>query len=139
MFNGHENFEKIKDVVSMGVPWTMARSILYLEVLGTYLCFAGVMPFQNIHPVRSFIASTIVQCANFFPEYSIVGSCTRADPVGGNMGDASPPPTIFKHVFDEYNFSIISNLFDNNKPYALSTHNGKCTNKMHHIWCNTQN
>ena len=75
MFNGHENFEKNKDVVSMGVPWTMARSILYFERLGTYLCFAGVMPFQNIHPVRSFIASTIVQCANFYPEYSIVGSC----------------------------------------------------------------
>ena len=39
MFNGLENFEKHKDVFSMGVPWTMARSILYFEVLGTYLCF----------------------------------------------------------------------------------------------------
>ena len=42
-------------------------------------------------------------------------------------GDASPSPTIFKHAFDQYNFSIILNLFDNNKPYALSTHNQKCT------------
>ena len=48
MFNGHENFEKNKDVNSMGVLWTMARSVLYFEVLGTCLCFAGVMPFQNI-------------------------------------------------------------------------------------------
>ena len=39
------------------------------------------------------------------------------------------PPAIFKHVFDEYNCSIILNLFDNNKPYALSTNNQKCTNK----------
>ena len=57
--NGQENFARNKVVVSMGVPWTMARLILYFEVLGTYLCFAGVMPFQNIHPVRSFIASTV--------------------------------------------------------------------------------
>ena len=34
------------------------------------------------------------------------------------MGDASLLPAIFKHVFDEYNFCIISNLFDNNKSYA---------------------
>ena len=58
---------------------------------------------------------------------------------GGMWGMHPPPSAIFKHVFDEYNFSIISNLFDNNKPYALSTRKGKCTNKMHHIWCNTQN
>ena len=69
--------KKNKDVVSMGVPWTMARSILYFEVLGMHLCSAGVMPFQNIHPVRSFIASRIVQCANFYPEHSIVGSCVE--------------------------------------------------------------
>ena len=56
-----------------------------------------------------------------------------------DVGDAFSPPAIFKHVFDEYSFSIISNLFDNNKPYTLSTHNQKCTNKMHHIWLNTQN
>ena len=30
---------------------------------------------------------------------------------------------IFKYVFDVYNFSIISNLFDSDKPYALSTQN----------------
>ena len=40
-----------------------------------------------------------------------------------DVGDASHPPTIFKHVFDEYSSSIISNLFDNNKSYALSTRN----------------
>ena len=28
------------------------------------------------------------------------------------------PPVIFKNVFDAYNFSIISNLFDSYKPYA---------------------
>ena len=32
------------------------------------------------------------------------------------------PPVIFHNVFDAYNFCIISNLFDSNKPYALSTH-----------------
>ena len=47
------------------------------------------------------------------------------------------PTAIFKTVFDEYNFSIISNLFqvfDSNKPYALSKHSRKCANKMHHIF-----
>ena len=29
------------------------------------------------------------------------------------------PAAIFKNVLDVYNFSIISNLFDSNKPYAL--------------------
>ena len=43
-------------------------------------------------------------------------------------GEASSPPAIFKHVFDEYSFTVILILFDNNKPYALSTHtrNQKC-------------
>ena len=49
----------------------------------------------------------------------IVISSNRGGSRGG-VGDASPPPAIFKHAFDEYNFSIISNLFDNSKPYALS-------------------
>ena len=33
--------------------------------------------------------------------------------------DASSPLAIFKHDFDECSFSLISNLFDNNKSYAL--------------------
>ena len=43
-------------------------------------------------------------------------------------------PAIFKNVFDVglYNFSIISNLFDSDKSYALSTHNRKCANKILH-------
>ena len=49
-----------------------------------------------------------------------------------------PLPAIFKVVFDVYNFSIISNLFNSDKPYALSTHNRKCANKMHHILRSTQ-
>ena len=36
-----------------------------------------------------------------------------------------PPPYSFNAVFDEYNFSIISNLFGNNHLYALSTHKSK--------------
>ena len=49
------------------------------------------------------------------------------------------PLAIFKHVFDEYKFFIISNFFEN-KPYALSTHNRKCTNKMPPSYLvNTQN
>ena len=41
------------------------------------------------------------------------------------------PKDNFKNVFDVglYIFSIISNLFDSNKPYALSTHNRTCANK----------
>ena len=42
------------------------------------------------------------------------------------------PPAIFKSLFDVYNFSIISNLFDRDKLYALTTHNPKCANKMYH-------
>ena len=36
----------------------------------------------------------------------------------------------FKNVFDVHNFSIISNLFDSDKPYALSTHNRICASKI---------
>ena len=32
------------------------------------------------------------------------------------------PTSHFKNVFDVYNFSIISNLFRSNKPYAFSTY-----------------
>ena len=32
-------------------------------------------------------------------------------------------PAFFNYVSDKYKSSIISNLFSNNKPYALSTHN----------------
>ena len=39
-------------------------------------------------------------------------------------------PALFNYIFDKYNFSIISNLFDNNKLYALSTHNWKCAKKL---------
>ena len=51
------------------------------------------------------------------------------------------PTDIFKNVFDVglYIFSIISNLFNSNKPYALSTHNRICANKMHHVWRSTHN
>ena len=35
------------------------------------------------------------------------------------------PSAIFNIVFDEYNFSITSNLFDTNNRYALSTHKSK--------------
>ena len=36
----------------------------------------------------------------------------------------------------EYNFSIISSLFDNNRRHA-SMQNRKCANNMHHIWRGT--
>ena len=42
--------------------------------------------------------------------------------VGGGCNGCISPPAILKNIFHEYNFSIISNLFDNNKPYALSKH-----------------
>ena len=48
---------------------------------------------------------------------------------GEECGGCIPPSAIFKHVVDEYIFSIILNFFDNDKPYALSTHYRKCTNK----------
>ena len=49
------------------------------------------------------------------------------------------PPANFKNVSDVNKFSIISNLFDSDKLYALSTPNRKCANKMHHIWRSMQN
>ena len=54
--------------------------------------------------------------------------------MGGSRGNAPHPHQPFSNMFfDKYSFFIISNLFDNNKPYALSTHNRKSMNKMHHI------
>ena len=50
------------------------------------------------------------------------------------MRSMHPPPAIFKNVFDIYNFSIISNLFDSDKSSAFSTHNQKCANKLHHLF-----
>ena len=51
---------------------------------------------------------------------------------GDGMWGMHLPTSHFQHVYDEYNFSIILNLFDNNKPYTLktqnlSTHNQKRT------------
>ena len=54
------------------------------------------------------------------------------------MRGMHPLPAIFKVVLDVYNFFIISNLFDSDKSYALSMHNRKCANKMHHILRSTQ-
>ena len=52
----------------------------------------------------------------------------------GGIWRMHPLPAIFKHDFDEYKFSIISNFFDNNKlkPQApiqstLRKHNRKCS------------
>ena len=36
------------------------------------------------------------------------------------------------NVFDEYNFSITLNLFDNKNPYTYGKHKPKCATKMHH-------
>ena len=41
------------------------------------------------------------------------------------MRYASPSPAIFDVIFDEYDLSIILNLFDNNDPYAVNTHKWK--------------
>ena len=54
------------------------------------------------------------------------------------MRDMRPLPAIFKVVLNVYNFSMMLNLFDSDKPSALSTHNRKCANKMHHILRSTQ-
>ena len=42
----------------------------------------------------------------------------RGEPRGVGCGICILPPAIFKNVFDAYEFSIISNLFDSYKPYA---------------------
>ena len=47
----------------------------------------------------------------------------------GGCGGCIPPPSDFKKFLGRYNFFIISNLFDYNNSYALSTHNRKCANK----------
>ena len=58
---------------------------------------------------------------DFFDDFC--SSSPRADP-GVRMKARGIgyilPLAIFKNVLDVYNFSIISNLFDSNKPYALS-------------------
>ena len=48
------------------------------------------------------------------------------------MKGVHPPTSHFQNCFDvyTYNFFITSNLFDSNKPYALSTVNRKCANKI---------
>ena len=48
------------------------------------------------------------------------------------MWYASPHQSFFINGFDEYNFSITLNLFDNNNPYTYSKHKSKCATKMHH-------
>ena len=55
---------------------------------------------------------------------SFDGFCSlwlEADP-GGDEGYVFTSPAFFNYVFDKHNFSIVSNPFDYNKPYALSTH-----------------
>ena len=42
---------------------------------------------------------------------------------GSRMRVRNHPSTIFENVFDVNNFSIISNLFDSDKPYALTFEN----------------
>ena len=46
---------------------------------------------------------------------------------------ASPHQSLFINVFDEYNFSITLNLFNNKNPYTYSKHKSKCATKMHHF------
>ena len=41
---------------------------------------------------------------------------------GARMRGMHSPTSHFENVFDVYNFSIISNLFHSNKPYAFSTY-----------------
>ena len=54
---------------------------------------------------------------------------------GQIQGEMHPSHQPFSNMFLMNTvFSIILNLFDNNEPYTLSTHNRKCLNKMHHIW-----
>ena len=62
----------------------------------------------------------------------------KTDP-GGRMRGMHPPTSRFQKCFDAYNFSVISNFFDSDKLYALSTHNRKCAKKMQHIWRSTRN
>ena len=45
---------------------------------------------------------------------------------GGRMRGMHPQPAIFKYVFDKYNFSIISNLCDNNTPSIIENVRIKC-------------
>ena len=67
------------------------------------------------------------------PAYSVGNNGLIKGESRGWMGEMHP------NVFGENIFSLISNLFDNNWPNALSTHKLKCVNKMRHtsIWRNT--
>ena len=46
------------------------------------------------------------------------------------MRSMHPPRAVSKSVFGKFIFSLISSLFDSNKPDALRTHNRKSANKM---------
>ena len=48
------------------------------------------------------------------------------------MGDANLPAATFKNISDEYNFSSISNLFINDRSYALITHWSKMCKMLFH-------
>ena len=43
-----------------------------------------------------------------------------------------PHQSLFINAFDEYNFSITLNLFDNKNSYTYSKHKSKSATKMHH-------
>ena len=59
--------------------------------------------------------------------------------LGGEMRGRSMPtlPSHFQKIFDVYNFFILSNLFDSDKPYARKIENVR--RKCITFWRSTQN
>ena len=66
---------------------------------------------------------------DFFDGFCSLIIWSEADLGGYDEGYGIHPPAIFLNVFDVCNFFIISNLFDSNMPYAISTHNRICAKK----------
>ena len=77
--------------------YASARGLGQIKVRRVTIFFSA----QNL--VKNKKSYHVRRCPIFRIKSSVCGGCI-------------PPPAIFKRVFDEYNFSIISSLFDNNKP-----------------------
>ena len=107
----------------------LRTSIPFLLFTASYLAYLGSHLGGEGGFVPCHVCQTLLMVSVAYDHGRIQGGRMR--------GICILPSVIFKNVFDVYNFSVISNLFDHE--YALGRHNETCANKMHHIWRSTQN
>ena len=113
-------------------------NLLYKSKPGAYL--KEVVPC----PLPPLLTLPVVKEQNYWCQVTVIRLTFLMVSVAcgqeGRMKGRILSPAVFKKVFDVYNFSyLILNLFDSDKFYALSRHNPKCANKMHHMWRSTKN